>query len=104
MAGEYDSDYSVLRIDLSTLAGQNRQEVVQSGRPIAAVTIVQLPVGAVGLVQLHFGEQGDGIPLRQEALTIGRSPARNTGLYLTVAAGQTGILILMIGIDLLVNA
>ena len=100
MAGEYDSDYSVIRIDLALFAGTDRQEIVQNGRPIAAVTIVQLPVGAVGLVQLHFGEQGDGIPLRQEALTIGRSPARNTGLYLTVAAGQVGILIFMIGLDM----
>lgn len=104
MASEYDADYSVLNIDLATFAGKNRQVIYPNGVPIAAVTIVQLPPAAVGNVQIHFGEQGDGIPLRQEALTIGRTPARSTGIFLTVAAGQAGTLILMIGIDLVVNS
>jgi hypothetical protein len=104
MAGEYDNDYSVLDIDLSLFAGKTRAEIVQNGRPIAAVTIVELPAAAVGHVRLHFGETADGIKLRQEALTIGRSPARSSGLFITVDPGITGNLELMIGIDLNVNA
>jgi hypothetical protein len=104
MAGEYDSDYSVLNIDLATIAGKIKNEIVQNGRPIAAVTIVALPGAAVGHVFLRFGENGDPIPLRQEALTIGRSPSRSNGLYLDVDAATAGILTLMIGIDLNVNA
>lgn len=104
MAGEYDSDYSVIQFDLAVIAGKIKNELVQSGRPIAAVTIIQLPPGAVGNIFLRFGSSGDPIPLRQEALTIGRSPARSNGLYLDVNAGQVGTLILMIGIDLNVNS
>jgi len=104
MAGEYDSDYSVLNIDLATVAGKIKNEIVQNGKPIAAVTVVALPVAAVGLVYLRFGENGDPIPLRQEALTIGRSPARTNGLYLDVATGQTGTLTLLIGLDVLISA
>lgn len=103
MASAYDSDYKILEIDLAALAGKDRQEIYASGIPVAAVTIVELPLGAVGLVKVHFGEQGDGIKLRQEALTIARSPARNTGLYLTVAAAVAGTLTLLVGLDVSVN-
>jgi len=104
MAGEYDSDYQIINFDLALNAGRKQIEVVQDGRPIAAVTIVALPPAAVGNVFLRFGPNGDPIPLRQEALTIGRSPARSNGLFADVAAAQVGILTLMIGIDLAVNA
>lgn len=100
MADEYDNDYQVLNIDLAPLAGTTKNTVVQNGRPVAAVGIIALPVAAVGNVFLRFGETGDPIPIRQEAMSIGRSPARSSGVFLDVAAGQAGILTLLIGIDI----
>jgi len=82
MAGEFDSDYQVLDFDLAAIAGSIKNTAVQNGRPIAAVTIIALPPAAVGHVFLRFGENGDPIPLRQEALTIGRSPSRTSGFVL----------------------
>lgn len=103
MSNEYDTDYSVLNLDLGSaaFAGKIGTEIVQNGKPYAAVTIVALPPAAVGHVFIRFGRQGDPIPLRQEALTYGRSPARSNGLFLDVDAGQAGgaILTLLIGLD-----
>jgi hypothetical protein len=101
MPGEYENDYNVLELDIGSAAfvGKVATEIVQNGKPIGAVTILQLPVGAVGHVFIRFGPRGDRIILRQEALTFGRNPARTNGLYLDVDAGQAGTLILLIGVD-----
>jgi hypothetical protein len=95
-------DYRVLDIDLSTLAGKSRQEVFQTGIPIGAVTVVELPAAAVGKVRLHFGS-GDGIKLRQEALPIPRNPPRTDGVYLTVDSGVLGNLELLIGLEIVLG-
>lgn len=101
MSSEFDNDYSTLEIDLSDAKYVNRTkvEIVQNGKAIAAVTVLQLPVAAVGHVFLRFGPSGDRIIMRQEAITFGRNPARTNGLYLDTDAGMAGILILMIGVD-----
>lgn len=93
-------DYKVIRENLNVAAQEKIREIYPPGNPIAAVTIVELPAVAVGKVQLHFGQQGDGIPIRQEAFTWSRTPARDDGLYLTIDAGLGAVvLILVVGID-----
>lgn len=95
----YENDYQVLKIDLS--AAKRRERIVDDGILIAAVTVIELPVVAVGKVELHFGPSGDGIPLRQEAVPWYRTPARGDGLFLTVAAGLGAVtLILLVGNDI----
>lgn len=102
MGGEFDNDYDVLELDLADpkYVGNQKVEIVQNGKSVAAVTILQLPVAAVGHVFIRFGPSGKRIILRQEAITFGRSPARSNGLYLDVDPAMAGTLIIMIGLDL----
>lgn len=104
MSQEYDSDYSVIPTDLATVAGKKQFELVQAGRPVGAVTILELPVAAVGHVYLRFGVNGDPIPLRQEALTFFRQPARNNGVFLDCDPAIAGILKVMVGLDIGLSA
>lgn len=97
-ASQYD-DYDVMDIDLSTLANKGRVKIYDTGIPIGAVTIVELPVAAVGKVRLAWSDTAKSFQLRQEALPILRSPARSQGLFLEVAAGVAGNLELIIGFD-----
>lgn len=94
------NDYEVRRLNLATIAGSERRKIYSAGRPIAAVTIVELPATMVGFVKLHFGPNGDPISLRQEALTFQRTPPRRDGVFLTVPAGAAGFLELLFGLDI----
>lgn len=93
-------DYKVVKENLNVAAFEKARMIYPPGNPIAQVTINTLPAGAVGKVYLRFGQQGDPIPLRQEAYTWSRTPARDDGLYLDIEPGLGALeLIAVVGLD-----
>lgn len=82
--------YKVIPVDLSTLL--DRSVIMATSLPLAAVSVVKIPVGANFL--LHIGRQ-DGIPIEDKCIITGMTQPEDAdqGVYITNTSAQVGVIV-----------
>lgn len=90
------ASYRIYKIPLD--ATFTRLEIQPAGQFVPNVGVISLPASAAGVVELHIGSNGDGIPLFLMGQAFPITPAENDGIYLTNPTAQAGqVLVLLIG-------
>lgn len=105
---ENEVDYDVFQLTSAQLAVATAEgadiEIVKPMKRVGAITVIALPVEAIGKVHMRWGN-GKFFQLRAEGYPHLRIPARTDGAYLKIDAGivTTDILQLQVGFAVLAD-
>ena len=78
-------------------AAVNRVEIIPRGMPVSSINVRELAV--ITKVQIHLGQRGDGITLRQgEGIEAEPGAAFEDGVFFSCAAGGGGALATLLAV------
>lgn len=88
------SAYKIREFDLA--AARDKALIYDRQVPVATVSVIQLPAGAV--VSLRFGQGSDDVPLLNQGMEFKPCPPERDGVYLSNPVGG-GIVKLLVSFE-----